>query len=110
MRISFLLILIAIGGLMPPAKSDHDLLEARYSAAPGSDPEYAQGAIERHELAHREIEPFVWLIQVPAPANAAEWTRKLNEAVEPRHGSFRVGPASPEERRKVDSGEIILQK
>jgi hypothetical protein len=110
MRISFLLILIAVGGLMPTTDPNYDLLEARYTAVPGSDPEYAQGAIERHELAHREIEQFLWLIQVPAPADAAEWTRRLNEAVEPAHGAFRVEPASPERRRKVDSGEITLQK
>jgi hypothetical protein len=111
MRTWFLVILIAMGGVMPAlADPEVQLLKARYTAVPDSDPEYAQGAIERHELAHREIEHFVWLIQVPLPGDVAEWTRKLNDAVDARHGSFRVEKATDEERRKVESGEITLQK
>ena len=95
---------------MPNADSTAPLLKARYTPVPDSDPEYAQGAIERLELPHREIDRFVWLVQVPPPGDIAEWTRRLNEAVEGRHGSFRVDAASAEERRKVESGEIPLQK
>lgn len=92
------------------ADASATLLKARYTATAGSDPEYAQGAIERLELAHREIEHFVWLFEVPAPGDAARWARQLNEAVDAQHGSFRVEMASDEERRKVESGEITLQK
>lgn len=90
--------------------SDSALLKAMYTATPGSNPEYAQGAIERNELAHREIAPFVWLIQVPAPASTNDWERRLNEAVAPEHGAFRVVEATAEEKRKIESGEITLQK
>lgn len=86
------------------------LLKAVYLPAPQSDPEYGQGAIERNELAHREIEPFVWLIDVPPPNDPAEWQCRLNEAVDPKHGSFHVIDATDEEKRKVESGEIRLQK
>ncbi len=88
---------------------DHSLLEAHYTAVQGSDPEYAQGAIERNDLPHREIVHFFWLIEVPAPADPAEWQRRLNAAVDRRHGSFRVQEATPEEERAVKSGEIRLQ-
>jgi hypothetical protein len=111
MRTWCLVSLIAMGGVMPAmADREVQLLKARYTAVPESDPEYAQGAIERHELPHREIEPFVWLIQVPSPGEPAEWTRRLNDAVDARHGSFRVENATDEERRRVESGEITLQK
>ena len=95
---------------MPNSDSTAELLKVRYLPLPNSDPEYAQGAIERLELPHREIERFLWLIQVPPPADVTEWTRRLNDAVEGRHGSFLVEGASAEERRKVESGEIPLQK
>ena len=95
---------------MPEADVKDVLLEARYTAVEGSDPEYAQGAIERFELAHREVERMVWLIQVPSPGDRTEWERNLNGAVDSRHGSFRVAPATDEQRRKVESGEITLQK
>ena len=86
------------------------LLKAVYIPAPHSNPEYGQGAIERNELAHREIEPFVWLIDVPPPADTGEWQCRLNEAVDPKHGSFHVLEATEEERKKVESGEIRLQR
>jgi hypothetical protein len=110
MRTAILVILIAMGEVMANADANVTLLKARYTAAPGSDPEYAQGAIERYELPHREIEHFVWLIQVPSPGDASQWAGRLNEVVESRHGSFRVEIASDEERCKVESGEITLQK
>ena len=86
------------------------LLKAHYTQVKDSDPEYGQVAIEKNELPHREISHFVWLIQVPSPGDPSAWERKLNDAVDPKHGSFRVTPATPEEQRKVDSGEITLQK
>jgi hypothetical protein len=98
MRIATLLLMAAV------------LLKAHYTQVKGSDPEYAQGAIERNDLPHREIARFIWLIQVPEPGDPATWERKLNESVDRKHGSFRVMPATPEEQRKVDSGEIALQK
>jgi len=92
------------------ASSDTALLKAFYSQVKGSDPEYGQVAIEKNELPHREIERFVWLIQVPAPADPTEWQRRLNAAVDPKHGSFRVTHASDEEKRLVAEGKIVLQK
>jgi len=86
------------------------LLKAVYIPSPGSDPEYGQGAIERNDLAHREIEPFVWLIDVPPPPDAANWQCRLNEAVDPKHGTFQVMEATEEEKKKVESGEIQLQR
>lgn len=92
------------------AASEPALLKAIYTATPDSDPEYGQGAIERNELAHREIVHFVWLIQVPGPASTEEWQRRLNESVKPEHGVFRVVEATAEEKRQVATGEITLQK
>jgi hypothetical protein len=86
------------------------LFKAIYLPAPDADPEYGQGAIERNELAHREIERFVWLIDVPPPADAGEWQCRLNAAVDSNHGSFRVIEATAEEKKKVESGEITLQR
>lgn len=86
------------------------LLKGHYTQVKGSDPEYGQVAIEKNELPHREISHFVWLIQVPSPGDPAVWKRKLNDAVDRKHGSFHVTRATPEERRKVKSGEITLQK
>jgi hypothetical protein len=92
---------------------NHDrqiLLKARYTRVAGTDVEYAQGAIEKNELAHREIETSVWLILVEAPASPAEWQTKLNAAVDPKHGCFTVEPATAEEERQLDAGELTLQK
>jgi hypothetical protein len=86
------------------------LLEARYTPVPGSNPEYAQGAIERNDLRHREIEPFVWVILVDAPADPAEWQRKLCASVDPKHGSFTVRPATAEEEEALRAGNITLQR
>ena len=86
------------------------LLKAHYTPVEGTDPEYAQGAIERNELPHREVTPFAWLIAVPEPGDPRQWQQKLNDTVDAKHGVFRVTPASEEEKRKVESGEITLQK
>lgn len=90
--------------------STHLLLKATYRTVEGSDPEYGQGAIEKQDLAHREIVSMVWLVEVTSPADPVEWQRRLNEGVDRRHGSFEVSMPSAEEQRKVDSGEITLQK
>jgi len=86
------------------------LFRAIYTQVPDTDPEYGQGAIERNEVPHREIEHFVWLIQVTAPADRAEWQRNLNAAVDAKHGSFRVVEATPDDVESVASGKITLQK
>ena len=90
--------------------SAHLLLKATYRAVEGSDPEYGQGAIEKQDLAHREIVTMVWLVEVTPPADPVEWQRRLNEGVDRRHGSFEVSVPNAEEQRRVDSGEITLQK
>lgn len=92
------------------AESDKVLLKAIYTPVKDTDPEYGQVAIEKNELPHREIERFVWLIQVPAPGDPEHWRRELNAAVDRKHGSFRVTAASAEEQQKVESGEITLQQ
>jgi len=95
---------------MLAASSETALLKAFYTQVQGTDPEYGQVAIERNDLPHREIEHFVWLIQVPAPGDAAEWQGKLNAAVDPKHGSFRVTHATADEERAVKEGKIVLQR
>jgi hypothetical protein len=109
------LAIIAIAALIAAQTSamNHDkqlLLKARYRQVAGTDVEYAQGAIEKNDLAHREIEPSVWLILVGAPASPPEWQQKLNAAVDPKHGCFSVERATAEEEQRLDSGEITLQK
>jgi hypothetical protein len=93
-----------------PNEPDQVLLKARYTAAKGSDPEYGQGAIERNDLRHREIEHLVWLFLVDAPGDPADWQKKLNASVDGPHGSFTVAPASAEEAEQVRSGKITLQR
>ena len=85
------------------------LLKARYTSMPGADPEYGQGAIERNDLAHREIEHFVWIFETE-DGDRDEWQRKLNDAVDPKHGSFTVECATPEEEERVRNGTITLQR
>ncbi|HSP13352.1 MAG TPA: hypothetical protein VLV78_01220 [Thermoanaerobaculia bacterium] len=101
-------ILIAL--MLIVSADDKVLLKAHYTQIEGTDPEYAQGAIEKNDLPHREIARFVWLIQVPAPGDPAEWERRLNASAGADHGSFRVTKPTPEEQRRVDSGEITMQQ
>ncbi len=108
LAVSLLVLFVHDGKAMDREKEV--LLKARYTQVEGTDPEYGQGAIERNDLRHREITHFVWLILVDAPGDCAEWEEKLNAAVDPRHGSFRVERATEEETRKVESGEITLQR
>ena len=86
------------------------LLQARYTAVEGSDPEYAQGAIEKNDVAHAEVAHFVFVIQVDANASCEEWQQKLNAAVDARFGSFRVEPATADEESAVRAGSVTLQR
>jgi hypothetical protein len=86
------------------------LLEARYTPVPDSNPEYAQGAIEKCDLRHGRVADLVWVIEVSAPADIGEWQKRLNDAVEPKHGRFAVARATPEEEEMVRSGRIVLQR
>ena len=83
------------------------LLKARYTPAPGSDVEFGQGAIERNDLRHREVQENVWLIAVEE-GDAAEWQRRLNATS--KHGRFTVECATPEEEQAVREGVITLQR
>ena len=85
------------------------LLKAHYTQVPGTDPEYGQGAIERNDLAHREIEHFVWLIETE-DGSPDEWEKKLNASVDPKHGSFSVECATADEEERVRNGTITLQR
>ena len=73
----------------------------------GSDREHAQGAIERHDLPHREIVERVWLVEVEQ-GTAEEWAERLTRSLP--EGRFHAKPASPDEVEKVRRGEIVLQK
>ncbi|HET7707004.1 MAG TPA: hypothetical protein VFM36_13035 [Thermoanaerobaculia bacterium] len=99
------MILIAILFSMLANPSD-DLLKMTFD---GSDRELAQGAIERHDLRHREIEPRIWLIEVES-GSAAEWAERLTRALPEGGGRFEGKIASPEEIEKVRRGEIKLQR
>ncbi|HXG57467.1 MAG TPA: hypothetical protein VNL91_00395 [Thermoanaerobaculia bacterium] len=103
-------ILICI--LTTPAMADQQWTIHRVSYTPveGTDVEYGQGAIERNELVHAPLGPVTWLIRVACGDDAASWEKKLNASVDPKHGSFRVGPPSAEEMRKVERGEIRFQQ
>lgn len=103
MRRSLIIILLL-------AMNETVLLKARYSAVAGTDAEYGQGAIERCEVRHREVEHFVWLILVDAPGDAGTWERRLNDNVDRKHGAFTVEHAAPEEEEAVRSGKIVLQR
>ena len=80
------------------------ILKALYTPVPNTNPEYAQSAIERNDLAHREIARNVWLIRVPDPGDPSEWQKRLNDTVGSQHGAFRVVHASAEEEK------VTLQK
>ena len=86
------------------------VLKARYTPTEGSNPEYAQGAIEKNDLPHREIAHFVWLIQVEEPGDPKTWSANLNSVVDPANGAFVVEAATPEEEDDVRSGKITMQR
>jgi hypothetical protein len=109
MRIISLTIVVVMCAV-PAMAIDKALLKAFYTPAEGADPEYGQVAIEKNELPHREIERFVWLIQVPAPGDPMDWQSRLNATVDPKQGAFRVTRASAEEEQRVAEGKITLQQ
>jgi hypothetical protein len=86
------------------------VLKVRYAAVEGTDPSYGQGAIERNDLRHRPLPNLEWLILVETTADPAEWQARLNDTVNPKHGSFTVECASAEEERAVREGRITMQK
>jgi hypothetical protein len=110
MRALSIALLAVVICAIPAIADDKVLLKAYYTPVEGSDPEYGQVAIEKNELPHREIARLVWLIQVPAPADPPDWQRRLNDAVDRRHGSFRVSRATADEERQVAEGKITLQQ
>jgi len=86
------------------------ILKVHYSAADGADIEHGQGAIERNELEHSVLARVSWLIRVPAPADSAEWRRRLDASVDRSLGCFIVERPSEEDLRRVESGELVFQK
>ena len=104
------LITLMIAGLVSMTDAKDVVLKALYRPVAGSNVEYGQGAIERNDLPHCEVEPNVWFIRVPEPGSCDEWTRRLNAAVESQHGSFEVRPLTAEEQQRVDRGEIAFQR
>jgi hypothetical protein len=87
---------------------EDSVLKARYIAVEGTDVEYGQGAIERNELLHHPLPHLQWLIV--ADVTPAALQTKLNDAVDPKHGSFVVECASDEEEKAVRSGKIVMQR
>ena len=109
MRILRILFLMVLFSVLTAAANPGTLLKAHYRQVEGTDPSYGQGAIERNELAHREVEPFLWLILVD-DGDTDDWRRRLDAVTDPKHGSWSVTKASPEEVEAVRSGKIKLQK
>jgi hypothetical protein len=85
------------------------ILRISYAPIDGTDVEYGQGAVERLQLAHAPLTDRTWLIRVDDPDLAA-WQRRLDEAVDPRHGSFTVETPAPEDLARVEGGEIRFQQ
>lgn len=96
--------------LLTAAAPSGVLLKAHYRQVPGTDPEYAQGAVEKNDLAHREIVPMVWLILVDEPGDPDDWRNRLQSVTDSKHGSWSVERASAEDVEGVRSGRITLQK
>lgn len=86
------------------------ILRVSYTPVPGTDVEYGQGAIERNELAHHPLTDVTWLIRVPDPGDPADWQKRLNASVDPKHGAFAVECPSAEDQARVDRGEIPFQQ
>jgi hypothetical protein len=84
------------------------VLKVRYIPAANTDFEHGQGSIERNELAHREIEPLVWLVRVEKP-DRGEWERKLTTSAG-GNGRFEVELPTDDEQRRIDAGEITFQR
>jgi hypothetical protein len=111
MRISTCVAILAIlfsSSMM--ANEELCTLKARYLAVDGTDIEHGQGAIERNEVPHHPLESVVWLIRVPQPGDPIEWQRRLNVAVDRSLGSFEIEQPTPDELRRVETGEIQFQQ
>ncbi len=105
-----ILLLWALHAPKATAMTDDVLLKARYQLVPGTDPGYAQGAIERNDLRHRPMPGLQWLILVEGPADPATWQSRLNAAVDPKHGEFLVECPTAEEEAAVRAGTISFQQ
>ncbi len=105
-----ILLVLALHAPKATAMTNDVLLKARYTAVEGTDPEYGQGAVERNELRHHPLPRLEWLILAEAPVSASELQRKLNDAVDPKHGSFVVVSPTAEEEEQVRSGKIMFQR
>lgn len=116
MRKIFLVIFLSLVPLPGAASSRIELegrtmclMSATFTPATGADREHGQGAIERLELAHREIQQNLWLIATPDDS-VPEWTSRLNAVLPEGTGTFSLSVASEEETEKVRTGEIQLQQ
>ena len=105
-----ILLLWALHAPKATAMDNDVLLRASYLPVPGTDPGYAQGAIERNDLRHRPMPGLQWLILVEGPADPATWQSRLNAAVDPKHGAFVVECPTEEEESAVRDGTIALQQ
>jgi hypothetical protein len=105
-----ILLLLALHAPKATAMTNDVLLKARYTAAEGTDPEYGQGAIERNELRHHPLPHLEWLILADAPVSPSELQAKLNDAVDPKHGSFVVESPTADEEEQVRAGKITFQR
>src|SRR5687767_4123810 len=111
MRISTCIAIIAIlSSSSMTANEEFCILKARYLAVDGTDIEHGQGAIERNEVPHHPLESVVWLIRVPRPGDPTEWQRRLNAALNKSLGSFEIEQPTPDEVRRVETGEIRFQQ
>jgi hypothetical protein len=110
MRLLRFLLLTMLVSTITAAAPSGALLKARYRQVEGTDPSYAQGAIEKNDLPHHEIEPMVWLILVDEPGDPTAWQRRLTEVTRPQHGSWSVERASAAEVEAVRAGRVTLQK
>lgn len=116
MRKIIVVICLSIAALSAAASSTVELegrpmslMSAKFTPAAGADREHGQGAIERLELAHREVEQNRWLIATP-DESVPDWTARLNAVLTAGTGKFEVSVASEEECEKVRTGEIELQQ
>lgn len=106
----FLVIIVCCLSTFAMADDETRILKAVYTPVAGTDVEYGQGAVERCELLHAPLGPVIWLIRVAKSDDAVSWEAKLNAAVDPKHGSFRVGVPDADDLRRVERGEVRFQQ
>jgi hypothetical protein len=97
-------------GMLSVSTNETVLLEATYTQVKDTDPEYAQVAIEKCDVRHARVGNLVFVIEVPTPADPGDWQRRLNAAVDVKHGRFTVRRATAEEEEAVRSGRLTLQQ